>query len=113
MNRILGYKEQIWDPSKVPNVAGDSKACLKGPSLTVWAGATLCALHKQYTQDFWASPESSGVIWLGQTGADWGEQWPGEKGVVLLHPSPEIRPSGPSRVCSPGEILTWDLPLPL
>lgn len=33
MNRILGHKEDIWDPAQIPTVAGNSMKYRKEPSL--------------------------------------------------------------------------------
>ena len=35
MNRILGHKEEIWDPAKISIVPGNLIAYLKGPSLNM------------------------------------------------------------------------------
>lgn len=35
MNRILGHKEEIWDPVKISIVVGHSITCLKGPNLNM------------------------------------------------------------------------------
>lgn len=117
MNRILGCKEEIWDPSKIPTVAGHSIAYLKEPNLTMGmaGGASPCALHKQSTQvlgqtlylkEQWAWPDrwqSSG--WRADTGR--GRLRAGTAGVpappppALLWPSLQTRPAGPSRAGSP------------
>lgn len=48
-----------------------------------------------------AAPNLQAPHDLGGQVQSWGEEWPGGRGEVLPHPSPEIRPSSPSRVRSP------------
>lgn len=116
MNRILGYKDEIWDPAKAPIVASWSIACLKGPSLNVWCvgrSHPWCPTQSGHPGLLGLPCTSrSPRVWTDRGGAKLGRgMTKGEKGSSVS-PFPPIKPSGPSQLCGPWKSLTWGLALP-